>query len=47
VGAALGHLQALIEASAGAHHLDIVGSAERWKRAAAIAGDPPMWTKGA
>ena len=47
VGAALGHLQALIEASAGAGHLDIVGSAERWKRAAAIDGGPPTQHKGA
>ena len=47
VGAALGHLQALIEASAGAHHLDIVGSAELWKRAAAIDGSSLTRTKGA
>ena len=47
VGAALGHLQALIEASAGAGHLDIVGSAERWKRGAAIDGSSLTRTKGA
>jgi len=47
VGVALNHLQALVEASAGEHHLDIVGSAERWKRAAAIAGSPPTQHTGA
>ena len=38
VDAALGLLQALVEASAGAPHLAIVEAAERWKGAAAIAG---------
>ena len=37
VGAALGHLQALVEASAGADHLNIIGAADRWTRAPAIA----------
>jgi pyridoxine kinase len=36
VGAALGHLQALVEASAGAEHLNIVGSVDRWRTAPAI-----------
>jgi pyridoxine kinase len=47
VGAALGHLQALIGASAGAGHLEIVGSAGLWKRAAAIDGSSLTRTKGA
>ena len=47
VSVALGHLQALIEASAGARHLDIVGSAERWKRATAIDGSSLTQHKGA
>ena len=40
VGAALGNLQALVAASSGAQHLDIVGSADRWKQAAAIPCSP-------
>jgi pyridoxine kinase len=36
-GAALGHLQALIAASVGAAHLDIVGAAPAWTAAAPVA----------
>ncbi|MGR3341809.1 MAG: pyridoxal kinase [Paracoccaceae bacterium] len=42
VGAALGHLLALIDASTGAQHLDIVGAADRWTRAGAIGCDPDL-----
>jgi pyridoxine kinase len=39
VDAALGHLQALVEASSGADHLRIVGAAGRWTRAPAVPCD--------
>ena len=39
VGAALGHLQALVEASSGADRLAIVSAADRWTRAPAIASE--------
>jgi pyridoxine kinase len=39
-GAALGHLRCLVEASQGAPHLHIVGSAERWTRAGPVSGEP-------
>jgi pyridoxine kinase len=39
VHAALGHLQALVEASSGATHLQIVGAADRWTQASAISCD--------
>ncbi|MWD30179.1 pyridoxal kinase [Aquicoccus sp. SCR17] len=37
-GQALGHLTTLVEASRGLPHLDIAGSAPRWRAAAAIPG---------
>ena len=37
VGAALGHLRALVEASSGADHLAIVTAADHWTRASEIA----------
>ena len=39
VGAALGHLQALVEASSGADRLAIVSAADSWTRAPAIASE--------
>lgn len=39
-GAALGHLQALVEASSGAAHLAIVATAARWRGAPPVAGEP-------
>ena len=40
VDAVLGHLQALVHASAGFPHLRIVEAAESWKNAAAVKGAP-------
>ncbi len=40
VGAALGHLSALAEASQGADHLDITGSRDRWLAAPALPAEP-------
>jgi pyridoxine kinase len=39
-GAALGHLQALVDASLGAPHLRIAETADSWRAAPAVGGVP-------
>ena len=47
VGGALGHLQALIEASVGSAHLEIVGAVDRWRDAAPVSAMPQPIQPGA